>query len=100
MKERKVVRTIALNGDRYNTVQALGRARLLPASWEKRFVRTLAAQPLGSLISDKQAHHLDRLAHRYRRQIGITSCGQRWLETKARAQNSAENDHSAQTQIA
>ena len=47
-------------------VQALASCRFLPGSWDKRFVKDMAAQ---TLVTEKQAQQIARLAWKYRRQI-------------------------------
>lgn len=51
---------------------ALGRCRFSPASWDKRFANDMAGLALhlvAPTITEKQAEHLQRLAHRYRGQL-------------------------------
>lgn len=53
--------------------QALARCRLLPGSFDKRFIRTvnyLAANSPDHVLTEKQRWLLDVMVHRYRRQLG------------------------------
>lgn len=50
----------------------LGRCTFLPGSWDKRFARDIAALAEHSPdkdLTDRQAAHLLRLTHKYRRQM-------------------------------
>lgn len=51
---------------------ALGNCTFLPGSWDKRFARDLAFAAKNSpdvAFTERQAAHLLRLAHKYRRQL-------------------------------
>lgn len=52
----------------------LGQCSMLPGTFDKRFTRDMAshAQVQHPVITDKQAETLQRLRHRYRRQLGGT----------------------------
>jgi hypothetical protein len=53
-------------------IRQLSRCKFLPGSWDKRFVRDLAARlhPGETLeLTDNQRAQLDRLAHSYRKQL-------------------------------
>jgi hypothetical protein len=52
-------------------IQALSKCRFLPASFDKRFARSMANKALGDELSPRQAKQLDRIFHRYRRQHGM-----------------------------
>lgn len=52
--------------DEMQAVERMHCVRYLPASFEKRFMRTISS---GEVITDKQALHLWRLFLRYRRQV-------------------------------
>lgn len=51
-------------------IAALGRCTFQPASYDKRFVRSMESKQVGEELSPKQAAFLDKLTHRYRRQLG------------------------------
>lgn len=52
-----------------------GRITYLPASWDKRFARSLAekARDPDALLSERQREQMRRMAHRYRGQLGIAA---------------------------
>jgi hypothetical protein len=50
-------------------VVALQAASILPGSWDRRFVRSLARLPVGSELSARQDANLRRMVRRYHRQI-------------------------------
>jgi hypothetical protein len=55
--------------------KALAACRFLPASWDKRFARDMAAMATNRPdrdFTDRQLAHLLRLAHKYRRQISAS----------------------------
>jgi hypothetical protein len=55
-------------------IEMLSRCTFLPRSYDKRFVRSLAAmEQTNTPMSDKQLVHLWRMVYRYRRQITETS---------------------------
>lgn len=54
----------------YESLQALKQCTFLPGSFDKRFVRDLSALPQDTELTEKQAANVERLAHRYRKQIG------------------------------
>ena len=52
--------------------EALSRCTFLPGCWDKRFARDMAAHAArkpDEPISERQAAHLLRLSHKYRRQL-------------------------------
>ncbi len=72
---RTIVRT-AITPEQREKLEQLSQCRFLPGSWDKRFVRDLntslaVCEASGSAmaISLTQAEQIDRLYHRYRRQI-------------------------------
>lgn len=54
----------------YEALQALKQCTFLPGSFDKRFVRDLSALPADAELTERQAANVERLAYRYRRQIG------------------------------
>jgi hypothetical protein len=60
---------VPFDGELRQQINALARCSILPGTWDKRFVRDLAALPAGSQISPRQAQMIARLLHRYRRQL-------------------------------
>lgn len=55
-------------------IKALSNATLWPASWDKRFVRSIAKnvdEDPDRGITDRQREMVRFLAHRYRRQVGF-----------------------------
>jgi len=54
----------------YQTIQALEkRVTFLPGSWDKRFVRNVAALGEFDLLTVKQIEQVERLAFHYRKQL-------------------------------
>jgi hypothetical protein len=52
--------------------KALARCTMLPGTWDKRFVRSVAAiAASGVSMTDKQVEQVDRLAWKYRRQLPV-----------------------------
>lgn len=51
-------------------IEALSNCRFQPASFDKRFVRSMAAKKLGDPVTVKQLETLAKMFHRYRRQHG------------------------------
>lgn len=51
-------------------IQELTRCTFQPGSWEKRFVRDLAALSPYDVLTERQAAALHRTAYRYRKQRG------------------------------
>lgn len=51
------------------------RITYLPGSWDKRFARSLAekARQDDATLSARQRDQMHRMAHRYRRQLGIAA---------------------------
>jgi hypothetical protein len=49
-------------------LHVLSRGRLLPGSWDKRFIIDMHCKPDDFEPSPRQAELIDRLYHRYRRQ--------------------------------
>lgn len=49
--------------------EALSLCRLLPGSWDKRFIRSICEKDINTPLSPEQRKHLWRIAKRYRRQI-------------------------------
>ena len=61
-----------MNPNEAKIAAALVRCTFLPASWDKRFARDIAAQAEhrpDMPLTDRQAAHLLRLVHKYRRQL-------------------------------
>ena len=54
----------------YEALQALKQCTFLPGSYDKRFVRNLSALPQERELTERQAANVERMAYRYRRQIG------------------------------
>lgn len=50
---------------------------MLPGSWDKRFVRDMRGRPDDFEPTEKQATMIDKLHHRYRRQIGRNAASTR-----------------------
>lgn len=59
-----------MTDEHYRWIQQLAGVRWAPATWNKRFVRDLAAKPKAYELSPKQIEALTRLAYRYRRARG------------------------------
>jgi len=59
----------AITTRQVEALQALSRCRFAPASYDKRFVRYLKS---ATELTERQGEELARLAHRYRRQLGLT----------------------------
>jgi uncharacterized protein (TIGR02996 family) len=51
-------------------IELLGRCRLLPGSWDKRFIRDLNDRPEDYRLTTKQRAHLWRIAFKFRKQMG------------------------------
>lgn len=58
-----------MSKDTYDLIQKLNSCTMLPGSWDKRFIRDLAAKPTDFQLTDRQEYHLKRLAYKYRRQL-------------------------------
>jgi hypothetical protein len=56
--------------EQHQALQRLARCRILPGSWDKRFIRGLASMPVEHVLTARQAEVLDKLTHKYRRQLG------------------------------
>lgn len=54
----------------YKCIQALSKCTFIPGSFEKRFVRDMETLGEYDMLSKKQTAFLERLAWRYRQQIG------------------------------
>lgn len=54
----------------YEALQALKLCTFYPGSWTKRFVRDLSALPQDAELTERQAEWVEKVAYRYRRQIG------------------------------
>lgn len=50
-------------------LEALDRCTMLPGSWDKRFIRDMKGQPADFVPSEKQSEMIEKLYHRYRRQL-------------------------------
>lgn len=71
----KDVNLFVANPHTKNMIRRLSFCSMLPGSWDKRFVRDMLRQVTNSgLISQKQQACVDKLAHKYRRQIGYCLC--------------------------
>lgn len=58
-----------MTADERTALEALNRCRLLPGSWNKRFIRNLVAAPSERPLSLKQQATLWKLVQHYRRQL-------------------------------
>lgn len=54
----------------FTIIQSLQRVTFLPASFDKRFARDMGTLGAYDMLSPKQAALLEKMAWRYRRQIG------------------------------
>ena len=59
-----------MSDDEYSTIQELSTCKFLPGSWQKRFVRKLAAQPRDYALSTKQREIVWRIAASWGKQLG------------------------------
>lgn len=55
--------------EQWEMVSLLAQCRFAPATWDKRFVRDMHARGKDASLSEKQAEQINRLFHRYRKQI-------------------------------
>lgn len=53
----------------YEALQKLNQCVFYPGSFDKRFVRAMAALGPYDLLSERQAEWVERLAYRYRKQM-------------------------------
>lgn len=77
---------------------ALGRCSFPPGSWDKRFARDLASVAERSpeiAYTERQAAHLLRLAHKYRRQLPSTIIESALDEMENAANRRVENGQGA-----
>lgn len=58
-----------MNALQRDQVDRLARCRMLTVSWDRRFVADLASYPPHRPLTPKQQYWLDRLTHRYRKQL-------------------------------
>lgn len=59
-----------MHSDYYETLQALAKCRYQFGSYDKRFVHDLASLGPYDMLTLKQQNNIERLAFRYRRQLG------------------------------
>jgi hypothetical protein len=59
-----------MHSDYYETLQALAKCRYQVGSYDKRFVHDLASLGPYDMLTLKQQNNIERLAFRYRRQLG------------------------------
>jgi hypothetical protein len=50
-------------------ILALNACTMLPASWDKRFIRSLGVFVIDDSLSERQIEQLERMAFRYRKQL-------------------------------
>lgn len=58
-----------MSPEQQQLIAALARCTLTPASWDKRFARSLERLKPETELSQKQVEQLERLRQRYRRQL-------------------------------
>lgn len=58
-----------MTDDQRTKLGALARVTMLPGSFDKRFVRDVGGYPPGKELSGRQAELVEKLWHRYRRQL-------------------------------
>jgi hypothetical protein len=75
-KTREPVARLPITAEHADKLRKLARCSLLPGSWDKRFIKDLHGSLIDGdgtgevlMISDRQAEMIDKLAHKYRRQI-------------------------------
>lgn len=61
---------VKIDGYLYSRIQALNKCTFLPASYEKRFARSMAEKQVGDVITSKQFQKLQKMFERYRKQLG------------------------------
>lgn len=64
-----------MHSDHYQALKALSRCTFYPGSWDKRFVRDMAALGPYDLLTPKQEQNIERLTYCYRKQLGRLGYG-------------------------
>jgi hypothetical protein len=64
-----------MTAEQRHTLRQLARCTMLPGSWDKRFVRDLIGYSDDQVLSPRQAAMVEKLSHRYRRQISRLAPG-------------------------
>ncbi len=56
--------------EQFRLIKRLNQCRMLPGSWDKRFIRSLGALPIKAELTFCQEAQLNRMHYRYRVQLG------------------------------